>query len=63
MHSRDRILPELGDKLADYALRKLQARGIEFVLNTRVAGATADAVLVNDGEEIPTRTIVWTEGN
>ena len=63
IHSRDRILPELGEELADYALRKLQARGIEFVLNARVAGATPEKVYMSDGQEIPTRTIVWTAGN
>ena len=63
IHSRDRILPELGERLADYALRKLRARGIEFQLNTRVAGATSNSVLVGDGEEIPSRTVVWTAGN
>ena len=63
VHSRDRILPELGEKLADYALRKLRARGIEFLLNTRVAGATPEGVLVGDGEVIGARTVVWTAGN
>ena len=63
VHSRDRILPELGEELADYALRKLQMRGVEFVLNARVAGATPDSVYMNDGQEIPARTIVWTAGN
>ncbi len=28
VHSRNRILPELGEELADYALRKMKARGI-----------------------------------
>ena len=63
VHSRDRILPELGEKLADYALRKLRARGIEFVLNARVAGARADGVLLDGGDVIPARTVVWTAGN
>ena len=63
VNSRDRILPEISEGLADYALQKLQRRGIEFVLNARVAGATADAVLVQDAPEIPTRTVVWTAGN
>ena len=62
-HSRGRILPELGEGLAHYALRKLRARGIELLLNTRVSGATADGVLVGEGEVIPARTIVWTAGN
>ena len=63
VHSRGRILPELGERLADYAMEKLRARGIEFVLNARVAGATADGVALSDGELIPARTVVWTAGN
>lgn len=63
IHSGGRILPEISRALADYALRKLQARGIEFLLNTRVGGATSDAVLLGDGRAIPTRTLVWTAGN
>ena len=62
IHSRDRILPELGAELGDYALRKLRARGIEFLLNTRVAGATPGAVLLNEGGPITTYTLVWTAG-
>ena len=63
VHSRDRILPELGHKLADYALRKLRMRGIEFMLNARVAGATPEGVLLDDGPQILARTVVWTAGN
>jgi NADH dehydrogenase len=63
IHSRNRILPELSPELADYALRKLQARGIEFILEARVSGATTSTVLLGDGREIPSYTIVWTAGN
>ena len=63
VHSGARILPELSPALAAYAQRRLEARGIEFLLNTRVAGATPDAVMLMGGGEIPTRTIVWTAGN
>ena len=63
IHGRDRILPELSPALGDYALRKLQARGIEFMLGPRVAGATPDAVLLGDGSQVPTHTLVWTAGN
>lgn len=63
VHSRDRILPEIGPELADYALTKLRNRGIEFRLETRVAGATADAMLLAGDETIPSRTVVWTAGN
>ena len=63
INSLDRILPELSAELGDYALRKLQARGIEFLLNSRVAGATGDAVLLNEGDSVATHTLVWTAGN
>lgn len=63
VHSRDRILPEIGPELADYALQKLRRRGIEFRLETRVGGATGDAMLLANNESIPTRTLVWTAGN
>jgi len=63
VHSGDRILPELSPELSEYALRKLTARGIESVLGARVAGARPDAVLLNDGSELATHTLVWTAGN
>ncbi|HEX4841196.1 MAG TPA: NAD(P)/FAD-dependent oxidoreductase [bacterium] len=63
VHSGARILPELSYALGAYAQQKLEARGIEFLLNTQVAGARPDAVMLVDGREILTRTIVWTAGN
>lgn len=63
IHSRDRILPELSEKLAEYALAKMKARGIEFLLGVRVAGATPDAVLFKGREPLPTRTLIWTAGS
>lgn len=63
VHSRDRILPEIGSELAEYALGKLRDRGIEFLLETRVAGATPEAILLGDGTTVQTRTVVWTAGS
>ena len=62
IHSRDRILPELSAGLGDYALRKLQARGIEFLLNARVVGATADSVILDGDRRVGTRTLVCMDG-
>ncbi len=62
-HSGARILPELSPGLAEYALRKLEARGITVLLNTRIAGAEPDAVLLTGVGRVPARTIVWTAGN
>lgn len=63
VHSRDRILPEIGPELDDYALDKLHARDIETVLETHVERVTADSLVLDNDTEIPTRTVVWTAGN
>jgi NADH dehydrogenase len=62
VHSRDRILPELGEELAAYALERMAARGVIFKLNVRVADARPGAVLLSNQEEIGTETLVWTAG-
>lgn len=69
VHARERILPELSASLGDYAQEKLEQRGVTFMLNARVTGAEAGAVLIGgasdgaSGERIPSRTFVWTAGN
>jgi NADH:ubiquinone reductase (H+-translocating) len=62
VHSRERILPELGDRLAGYASGKLVARGIELRLGVTVTGVDADGVLLSDGERVAARTLVWAAG-
>src|SRR5215203_5241397 len=62
VHSRDRILPELGDRLAGYASGKLVGRGIELRLGVTVAAADADGVELSDGERVAARTLVWAAG-
>ncbi|MEO6349371.1 MAG: NAD(P)/FAD-dependent oxidoreductase [Candidatus Limnocylindrales bacterium] len=63
VHSRDRILPELSNELGAYALERLQRKGVEFVLGTRVSRATSDGIVLSGGSTIPTETFVWTAGN
>jgi NADH dehydrogenase len=62
VHSRDRILPELSEPLAAYALERMAARGVTFKLNARVSDARAGAVVLQGGEQIATATLVWTAG-
>jgi NADH dehydrogenase len=62
VHSRERILPELSEPLAAYALEHMQARGVTFKLNTRVSDAQSGLVLLNSGEELRTNTLAWTAG-
>jgi NADH dehydrogenase len=58
----DRLLPELDARLGAYARRKLERRGVEVRLGTRVVRADSDAVELSDGTRIPTRTLLWTAG-
>jgi NADH dehydrogenase len=71
VHSRARILPELSESLATYALERMQARGVTFKLNARVTGARPGAVTIQakdqdglaaDPEEIAAGMLVWTAG-
>ena len=62
VHSRERILPELPESLAGYALGRMRARGVTFKLNTRVASAGPGTVTLHPAEEIATETLVWTAG-
>lgn len=62
VHSRDRILPELSEELAAYALERMRTRGVIFKLTARVADARPGAVILNPHEEILTETLVWTAG-
>ena len=63
VHSGDRILPELGAKLAQFADERLRSRGLEIMLGTRVRGASKSALVLEDGTEIASGTMVWTAGN
>ncbi|HKY03691.1 MAG TPA: FAD-dependent oxidoreductase, partial [Blastocatellia bacterium] len=60
VHSQDRILPEVSEKLALFAQKILQKRGVELRLNTRLEAATGEEAVIAGGERIPTRTLVST---
>lgn len=62
LHSRDRILPEMGPELADFALKQLRKRGVDVQLNTRIASATPREAILNNGQRISTRTLIVTVG-
>ena len=58
----DRIMPEIGPKLADFATRELQGRGIEVRTGTSLEAVEDDSATLSTGERIPTRTVCWTAG-
>jgi NADH:ubiquinone reductase (H+-translocating) len=60
VHSQDRILPEMKEKLALFAQRILRGRGVEILLNARLKAATGEAAILGDGTVIETKTLVST---
>jgi len=62
VHSRERILPELSEPLANYALQRMTERGVTFKLNARLADARPGRVILKPDEEIASETLVWTAG-
>ncbi len=57
------ILPELSEKLGEYAANKLGSRNVEVICGASVVRATATAVFLDDGTRIDTHTLVTTVGN
>ncbi|MEO3768292.1 FAD-dependent oxidoreductase [Streptomyces sp. B8F3] len=62
VEASDRILPEVGERLGAYAVRRLRERGIDVRLETRLSSCTDRVARLDDGARFPTRTLVWTAG-
>jgi NADH dehydrogenase FAD-containing subunit len=62
IQSGNRLLPEMSEELAEFAMQKLQQSGVEVILNTRVTGANSNSVKLKDGGTISTSTIIWSGG-
>jgi NADH dehydrogenase len=60
--SEDRILEQVDEDLGKWALLKLKANGVEFIMNTQVKGATPTTAKLDNGNVIQTHTIVWSTG-
>jgi NADH dehydrogenase len=58
----ERILPELPEDLARYAMRRLAERGIEIRLRTRLESAEGGTMRLSDGQVFEADTLVWTAG-
>jgi NADH dehydrogenase len=60
VHSGERILPEMTEKLALFAQKILRKRGVEIILKDRLAAATSEKAILKSGREIACKTIVST---
>jgi NADH dehydrogenase len=58
----DRVLPTFTPRLSDYARRELARRDVDVRTGTLVASADDTGVVLRDGTELPTATMVWTAG-
>ena len=58
LQGASRLLPELDEGPAAFSHRVLEGKGIEVRLNARVAGATAEGIVLTDGSAISARTLV-----
>jgi NADH dehydrogenase len=58
----DRLLGTFHPRLGEEARRTLESVGVEVLLGRAVAEVHADRVVLTDGAEIPTRTMVWAAG-
>ncbi|MDI3270691.1 MAG: NAD(P)/FAD-dependent oxidoreductase, partial [Bacillota bacterium] len=62
VEATERILLGLPESQASYAQGTLEKLGVEVRTGTPIAGAEKGRVLLNEGEAIPTHTLIWTAG-
>ncbi len=63
VHSGDRVMPALSASLSAYALDRLEERGVDVRLDTRVTGAdSAAGVSLEPGGTVATQTLMWSAG-
>lgn len=62
VEARDRVMPEIPESLAGFAVAQLRARGIEIRTSTTLDAMTETTATLAGGEVVPARTVVWTAG-
>lgn len=62
IHSGDRLLPELSERLSARVLKNFNKRGIEVVLNERAQHIEDECIVLKSGRRIKAATIVCTIG-
>lgn len=62
VEATNRILPEVDEDMGRYTVEQLRSRGIDVRLSTRLVSATGGQIVLDDGQEFPASTLVWTAG-
>jgi NADH:ubiquinone reductase (H+-translocating) len=60
--TNEKLLVEVDEELGEFALEKLKAKGVEFMMKCPVTGATTNSVKLYDGTIIPCYTLIWSAG-
>jgi NADH dehydrogenase len=58
----DRVLPTFKGRLSEYAHDELARRGVEVRVGVLVESADDAGIVLHDGTELATQTLVWTAG-
>jgi NADH dehydrogenase len=56
------VLPGFDPELVNYAMEVLTRKGVTFKINTPIKECTPEGVILANGEEIKSNTVVWTGG-
>jgi len=62
VEATDRVLGAFAPGLSERALKTLRRRGVVVLLGTGVKEVRTDGVLLSDGTEVASRTVVWAAG-
>jgi NADH dehydrogenase len=64
VHTTDKLLEQIDEPLGKFALKKLKASCVEFIMNSHVIDATANSVKLDNVNNaiIPCYTLIWTAG-
>ncbi len=62
LEAADSLLGMYPKHLQEYTKQKLEALGVDVRTGAKVNEVTPDKVVLGDGEDLPTNTVVWTAG-
>jgi NADH:ubiquinone reductase (H+-translocating) len=62
LDTAEQVMPEVGPKLGDAAMKLLRRRGIDVRLGMTLTEAHADHVVLSDDSRIDTHTLAWVTG-
>ena len=62
IEAASRALPSFDEELVEHAMQVLLNKGVIFKFGTAIKACTADGVVIGEGEEIKSATVIWTGG-